>query len=125
MFGLDDCLKVHLGNSFGQSNDGLELSNSDGDSVCFLRDLLIFGGRSISHVHVLQHVPGFFTQARENLHLCVGQVLLEHIKTDFCLTVRSHLVHVEVDHVGSDFLVKLLDPMIPHNEDCVETRKNR
>jgi len=69
-------------------------------------------------------VAGLLTEAWEHLHLGVREVLLEHLNADIGLGLIADLVHVEVHDMSGDFLVKSLDSLISHDENCIETRED-
>ena len=106
VLGLHHGLQVHLRDGFGESNDSLQLPDSDRDAVGLLRDLLLLARRPVRDIHVLKHVACLFTQTREHLHLCVGQVLLQQGHADVSLGLAANLVHVKVDNVSGNFLVQ-------------------
>ena len=69
-------------------------------------------------------MSSFFTEAWKDLHLSIGQILFQQIDSDVRSRLRVDLIHVEVDDVICDLLVKLSKSLISNNENGIETRKN-
>jgi len=121
---LNHSLQVHTRDRLRETDDGLKLTDSDGDTVGLTVFLLVFRVHSISHVHILQHSSSFFTQSREDLHLSIGEVLAQVFNTDFRFALFVKSTHVEVDNMVSDLFVDIFFAVITHNENSIETRKD-
>lgn len=115
---------MHTSNRLRQADDGLKLTDRNGDTVGLLIFLLVFGVLSVSHVHVLKHRSSLFSKPGENLHLSVSEVLAEVVEGDFGLTVSVHAAHVQVDDMVGNFLIKVFLTVITDDEDSVETRQD-
>ena len=86
--------------------------------------MLLFRLHPVAHIEVLQHVASLFSKSWENLHLCIGEVLLQILYSYVSLGLLVNLVHVEVYNMVSNCLVNTLFPLVSHDEDGIKTREN-
>jgi len=77
MLSFHHIAQMDLGNGLRESDDGFQLSDSDGNTRGLLGDPLLLGSLPVIHIQVLEHVPCFLRESREYLHLGIGDVLAE------------------------------------------------
>ncbi len=93
-------LQVDACDGLGQTDNSLELSHSDGNACALLGDLLVLRVHPISHVHILEDMPGLLRETREVLHLGICKVLLQVFEAYLALCVLSGLgMCVQIDHM--------------------------
>ena len=86
---------------------------------------MILARRPICDIHVLKHVTCLFTETWEYFHLRICQIFFQKWNADISLGLITDLVHVQVDDMSGDLLVKRFNSLVSHNENRIETRKDR
>ena len=87
MLTLYNGLQTDSCNWLWETNDGFKLSDSNGNSSAFLRELLIFWSSSIWYIHVLEHLTSFFRQSWENLHFSICNIFSKIFNTHISVVV--------------------------------------
>jgi len=123
VFHRDVGLEVHLGHCLRDSDDGLELSDGDGNASALLVDPLVLRLRPIGDVHILEHVASFLRQLGLNLHPGVADVFPQGFQVNLTLNVL-HLVHVQANDMTGNGLIRLHFSVVSHDENGVESGQN-
>jgi len=121
---VDDWFQMHLCNRLRKSDDSLELSDCDWNTVGLLGDSLLLGLLSVCDVEVLEHVAGFFRELGLDLALGIAAVLSEEFEGDLTFGFFVFGVHVKIEDVRGNSLIKLIFSDISHNEDGIKSGKN-
>jgi len=124
MLGVNCWFKMHLCYSFRDSDDCLQLSNCDWDSISFLWNSLIFWVSSVGNVHILEHVTSLFGEFWLNLHLCIAWIFSEEIESDFSFIFFFLMIHVEVENMRCNSFINAFFSDILNDKDWIKSRQN-
>jgi len=93
MLGMDVGVELHLGESLGETDDGLELTDCDGDVVALLVGVALnLGPLPVLDVKIVKLLSGLLGEPGRDPGPGVGDVLLEGQEVDLVLAFGLHHV---------------------------------